>query len=413
MAEDRGNGAQQRKRRSKVAKPAQRPANGRYAHVTGWGAEVPERIMTNYDLEKMVETSDKWIRERTGIRERRIADDRDDTTTLGLRAARKALSRANISPRDLDLIIVATSSPASLFPATANLIQDKLGAHRAGAFDILAACTGFIYGLGLAAAQIEAGAVDTALVVGSETLSRIIDWTDRSTCVLFGDGAGAFVLQNRDTPGGIRNVVLHSDGSGADLLFAHSSVRTSWDGALPNQNLVMNGTEVYRFASRVMAQATEEVLEEAGLEIDDVDVIVPHQANLRIIKSAARGLGLSMDRFYVNIDKYGNTSTASIPLALAEAVEEGEINANDRIVLVGFGAGLTWGAALLEWQVEPTPSSHFSEAVRESYYIFAHLRSLIRRLLRLIESILWKPPYISEQRQRERLEKQHSDEQEE
>jgi 3-oxoacyl-[acyl-carrier-protein] synthase-3 len=413
MAEDTGNGTRRKKHRA--AKPAQRPANGRYAHVTGWGVEVPERVMTNYDLEQMVETSDTWIRERTGIRERRIADDRDNTTTLGLRAARKALSRANISPRDLDLIIVATSSPASLFPATANLIQDRLGAHRAGAFDVLAACTGFIYGLSLAAAQIEAGTVNTALVIGAETLSRIIDWTDRTTCVLFGDGAGAFVLQNRDTPGGIRNVVLHSDGSGGDLLYAHSSVRASWNGSLPNhnQNLVMNGTEVFRFASRVMAQATEEVLDKAGLEIDDVDMIVPHQANLRIIKSAARGLGLEMDRFYVNIDKYGNTSTASIPLALAEAVEEGQINANDRIVLVGFGAGLTWGAALLEWQVEPTPSSHFSEVVREGYYIFAHVRSLIRRLMRLIESILWKPPYVSEQRQRERLEKQNGDEPEE
>lgn len=402
MAEGKETRTRRKKKWNRVSKPAQRPANGRYAHVTGWGVEVPERVLTNYDLEQMVETTDEWIRERTGISERRIADDRDNTTTLGLRAARKALNRANISPRDLDLIIVATSTPASLFPATANLIQDRLGAHRAGAFDVLAACTGFIYALSLAASQIEAGVADTALVIGSETLSRIIDWTDRGTCVLFGDGAGAFVLQNRDMPGGVRSVVLHSDGSGADVLFAHSSVRTSWNGPLPNQHLVMNGREVYRFASRVMTQATEEVLDKAGLEIDDVDLIVPHQANLRIIKSAARGLGLSMDRFYVNIDRYGNTSTASIPLALAEAVELGQINANDRIVLVGFGAGLTWGAALLEWQVEPTPSSHLSEAVRESYYIFAHLRSLFRRLLRLIEALLWKPPYLSDRRRQEK-----------
>lgn len=330
-----------RQKRRKATSRRQR-ANGRYAHVIGWGVEVPERVLTNRDLEQLVDTSDEWIRERTGIVERRIADDRDTVASLGFRAARKALSHANVSPRDLDLIIVATSSPSNLFPATANIIQDRLGATKAGAFDLLAACSGFIYALSLAASHIESGAATTALVIGTETLSRIVDWSDRSTCILFGDGAGAFVLRAGDTAGGVLEVVLHSDGSGCDHLYARSGVRTSWHGPPPEQSLVMNGREVYRFASRVMVQATEEVLERAGLKPEDVDLIIPHQANIRIIQAAARGLRLPMERFFVNIDRYGNTSTASIPIAMAEAVEQGLVKPNDRIVLVGFGAGLTW-----------------------------------------------------------------------
>lgn len=363
---------------------------GRYAHIVGWGVKVPEKVLSNRDLERMVETSDEWIRERTGIVERRIASDRENAVSLGVAAAREALNRANMLPNDLDLIIVATSSPEYLFPATANLIQDRLGATRAGAFDILAACTGFIYAVGLAAAQIQAGAIDTALVIGTETLSRIVDWNDRSTCVLFGDGAGAFVLRASDIPGGVRHFVLHSDGSGGDYLYARSGVRSSWnDVSKPEQSIVMNGREVFRFASRVMVQATEEVLEKAGLDIDDVDLIVPHQANLRIIQAAARGLNLPEERFFINIERYGNTSTASIPLAIAEAVEQGRLKPNDKVVLVGFGAGLTWGAMLLEWQVQPTPRSYFSEVLREGWYILARIRSLFLRLLRFFEALLW------------------------
>ncbi len=363
---------------------------GRYAHIVGWGVKVPEKVLSNRDLERMVETSDEWIRERTGIVERRIASDRENAVSLGVAAAREALNRANMLPNDLDLIIVATSSPEYLFPATANLIQDRLGATRAGAFDILAACTGFIYAVGLAAAQIQAGAIDTALVIGTETLSRIVDWNDRSTCVLFGDGAGAFVLRASDIPGGVRHFVLHSDGSGGDYLYARSGVRSSWNGlSKPEQSIVMNGREVFRFASRVMVQATEEVLEKAGLDIDDVDLIVPHQANLRIIQAAARGLNLPEERFFINIERYGNTSTASIPLAIAEAVEQGRLKPNDKVVLVGFGAGLTWGAMLLEWQVRPTPRSYFSEVLREGWYILARVRSLFLRLLRFFEALLW------------------------
>ncbi len=366
--------------------------NGRYAHIVGWGIEVPERVLTNHDIEAMVDTSDEWIRDRTGIAERRIADDRDTAVSLALRASRKALHHANVYPQDLDLIIVATSSPEYLFPATANLLQDQIGATHAGAFDLLAACTGFIYGLGLAAAQIEAGMIETALVVGTETLSRIVNWEDRGTCILFGDGAGAFVLKVSDIPGGVREVVLHSDGSGGDYLYAKSGVRSSWQGSTPDQSLVMNGSEVYRFASRVMAQATEEVLEKAGLGLDDVDIIIPHQANLRIIKAAARGLNLPMDRFFVNIERYGNTSTASIPLAIDEAVSADRIKPNDRVVLVAFGAGLTWGAALIEWAPQPTPRSALGEVFREGWYILARVRSLLRRVRRFIEAVLWRAP---------------------
>ncbi len=378
----------QRKRRNKSRPPDMR----RYAHIVGWGVEVPARILSNHDLEQMVETSDEWIRERTGVEQRRIADDRDTATLLGLRAARKALSHADISPRDLDLIIVATSSPEYLFPATANLIQDRLGATQAGAFDLLAACTGFIYAVGLAASQIESGTVETALVIGTETLSRIVDWQDRGTCILFGDGAGAFVLKASDIPGGVREYVLHSDGSGGDYLYARSGVRITWNGSSPHQSIVMNGREVFRFASQVMAQATEEVLDKAGVDISDVDLIIPHQANLRIIQAAARGLKLPMERFFVNIERYGNTSTASIPLAVAEAAEMGRLKPNDKIVLVGFGAGLTWGAMLIDWDVKPTPRSHLREMLREGWYILALIRSVLRRLMRLVEALLWYTP---------------------
>lgn len=365
----------------------------RYAHVVGWGVEIPERVLTNHEIEMMVDTNDQWIRERTGIAERRIADDRDTTVTLGVRAARKALSHADLNPSDIDLIIVATSSPAYLFPATACLIQDRLGATDAGAFDVLAACSGFIFALGLASAQIRAGMVNTALVIGTETLSRIVDWTDRGTCILFADGAGAFVLSASEVPGGVQHVVMHSDGSGGDLLCAPSGVRPSWNGApAPDVLTQMNGREVFRFATRVMVSATEEVLEKANLSTSDIDVVVPHQANLRIIQAAARGLDLPMDKFVVNIDRYGNTSTASIPIAVAEAVEAGRIKPNDKIVLVGFGGGLTWGAALVEWQVMATPASAAREVVRESWYIVARIRSLMRRVFRFLEAILGGSP---------------------
>ncbi len=392
-------------------------ADRRYAHVVGWGTEIPERILTNQEIERMVDTTDEWIRERTGIAERRIADERDTTVTLGVRAARKALAHADVHPSEIDLIVVATSSPGHLFPSTACLIQDRLGAQNAGAFDILAACTGFIYALGLASAQIKAGMINKALVIGTETLSRIVDWTDRTTCILFADGAGAFVLNGSEVPGGISHVVMHSDGSGGELLCAPSGVRPSWNGTPGAEVLTtMNGREVFRFATRVMVTATEEVVERSGLTMQDIDVVVPHQANLRIIQAAARGLGLSMDRFVVNIDRYGNTSTASIPIAIAEAVENGQIKPNDRIVLVGFGGGLTWGAALIEWDVEPTPGSYGREVLREGWYIVARVRSLLRRMIRFLEAVLGGSPTKAalrdEARARKQLEARERDNQE-
>lgn len=363
---------------------------GRYAHIVGWGMEVPEHILRNTDLAQMVDTSDEWIWERTGIRERRIADDGDSVITLGLRAARKALASADMLPEGLDLIIVATSSPVYLFPATACLIQDKLGATEAGAFDVSAACTGFIYALGLAAVQIRVGAVDTAMVIGTETLSRIVNWSDRETCILFGDGAGAFVLKASDVPGGVLEVVMHSDGSGGKLLYAASGVRQTWNGPETNPtNADMNGREVFRFATRVMASAVREAVKRAGLRLKDVNWIVPHQANLRIIQSAAERLKLPEERFIINIDRYGNTSTASIPIAIAEAVEEGRIGPDNRLVLVGFGGGLTWGAAVVEWGVEPTRAPRMRDLLREMRYLLAALRSLLRRFRRFLEALIF------------------------
>jgi len=366
-------------------------APGRYAHVVGWGSAVPERVLTNAEIESFVETNDAWIRERTGICERRIASPDDDTVSLGTRAARRALACADILPNQVDLIITATSTPARFFPATANLIQDRLGATRAGAFDLLAACTGFIYGLGLAAAQIRTGAINTAVVIGTETLSRIVDWQDRNTCILFGDGAGAFVLTASEVPGGVLDVVLHSDGSGGDLLTCHTGMRSFWLEEEASRDAIhMSGREVFRFASRVMVTATEEVLERCGLEPEDVSLVVPHQANIRIIEAAARGLKLPMEQFAVNIERYGNTSTASIPLAFEEAMQAERVHSNDYVVLVGFGAGLTWGAAVIQWAARPTRAIQLRAILQESWYILARVRSLFLRFLRFIGALIFR-----------------------
>ena len=366
-----------------------------YAHITGWGMAVPETVLTNDDLSKMVDTNDKWIRERTGIRERRIAKDNQSSSTLGLDAALEALKVANIKPVDIDLIICATSTPEHIFPATACLIQDQLGATKAGAFDLLAACTGFIYGLNMASQSIRSGAIKTALVIGTETLSRFVNWSDRNTCILFGDGAGAFVLQASEQPGGVLSAVMHSDGSGGDSLILQGggSKHPATEATVQQGKhfIEMDGKEVFRFATRVMASATKEALGNADLTIDDVKWIVPHQANIRIIEAAARGLKMPMDRFIVNLEKYGNTSTASIPIATVEAVENGQIQAGDKIVLVGFGAGLTWGALTAEW-TGPLPSEKVVHP--ERYRIWARIRSFARRIFRIIEGILFGHPEV-------------------
>ncbi len=362
-----------------------------YAHITGWGMAVPEKIMTNDDLAKIVDTNDAWIRERTGIRERRIAREGQTSSSLGVEASIKALKVANLRPTDLDLIICSTSTPDYIFPATACMIQDQIGATKAGAFDLLAACTGFIYATNMAAQAIRSGSIKSALVIGAETLSRFVNWKDRNTCILFGDGAGAFVLQASDKPGGVYSAVMHSDGSGGDLLVVPGggSVHPATEMTVHEGKhfIEMDGKEVFRFATRVMAQATNEALGAAGLKIEDVNWIVPHQANIRIIEAAARGLKLPMDKFIVNLERYGNTSTASIPIATVESVEKGKIKTGDKFVMVGFGAGLTWGALIAEW-TGPLPSK--GQVHPGQYRVFSRVRSFVRRVIRFIEGIIFR-----------------------
>ena len=361
-----------------------------YAHITGWGMAVPEKVLTNDDLSKMVETNDEWIRTRTGIQERRIAADGESSASLAVEAAFRALEVANLKPTELDLVIVSSSSPEHIFPSTASLVQDAIGAINAGAFDLSVACTGFIYALNMGAQAIRSGSLKNVLVLGTETLSRFVDWSDRNTCILFGDGAGAFILQATEKPGGVLSSVLHSDGSGGDLLTLPAggskmptTAATVQDG---HHFIKMDGKGVFRFATRVMARATREALEKAGLELEDLDLVVPHQANMRIIDAAARGLKMPMDKFMVNLDRYGNTSTASIPIATVEAFESGRIKPGDTVVFVGFGAGLTWGALAAEW-TGPFPSER---KVRPQIYRFlARVRAVILRGMRIIEGLLW------------------------
>ncbi len=361
-----------------------------YAHITGWGLSVPEPVLTNADLSKMVDTNDEWIRERTGIHERRIARENQSSASLAAAASLKALQVANLKPTDLDLIICSTSTPEHIFPATACLVQDQIGATRAGAFDLLAACTGFIYALNMAAQSIRSGSIKNALVIGTETLSRFVNWQDRNTCILFGDGAGAFVLQASEKPGGVGSAVRRSDGWGGNLLILqgggskHPATEATVQAG--KHFIEMDGKEVFRFATRVMAQATREALAGAGLTVEDAKWIIPHQANIRIIEAAARGLKLPMERFIVNLEKYGNTSTASIPIATVEAVEDGRLQPGDKIVFVGFGGGLTWGALTAEWS-GPLP---FEKKVHPSRYrLWARLRSFFRRVARFIEGLIW------------------------
>jgi 3-oxoacyl-[acyl-carrier-protein] synthase-3 len=362
-----------------------------YAHITGWGMAVPDKIVTNDDISKMVDTNDEWIRDRTGIAERRIVSEDESTATLALSASLKALKVANLRPTDIDLIICSSSSPEFIFPATACLVQDQLGATKAGAFDLLAACSGFIYATNMAAQAIRSGSIKNALVIGAEALSRFVDWSDRNTCILFGDGAGAFVLQASERPGGVYSAVMHSDGSGGDLLIlpGGGSKHPATEATVQQGKhfIEMDGKGVFRFATRVMAQATHEALDAAGMELEDVDWIVPHQANIRIIEAAARGLKLPMDKFIVNLHKYGNTSTASIPIATVEAVEKGQIKSGDKLVLVGFGAGLTWGALTAEW-TGPFPSK--GQVHPGQYRAFGRIRSLVRRAIRFIEGIIFR-----------------------
>lgn len=362
------------------------------AHIVGWGKYVPERVVTNGELSRTVDTSDEWIRTRTGISERRVAGDGETTSSMATQAAWRALEAAGLSPGQIDLIIVATATPDYAFPATACLVQDALGARKAAAFDLSAGCTGFVYALGVAVDMVAArdgpGETPTALVIGAETLSRITDWSDRSTCVLFGDGAGAVVLQANGAPGGVLSTFLGADGSGGDLLYlpAGGSQEPASHRTVSERlhYLRMRGREVFRFAARAMPEAAHRVLDQAGLSPADLALLVPHQANQRILEAATKLLGLPPEKVYSNLERYGNTSAASIPIALCEAVEEGLIQRGDVVVCVGFGAGLTWGATALRWSVPlPVAGPPLWEKTRYRVWQgYASIRSLVRRLTR-------------------------------
>ncbi|MCZ2127249.1 MAG: ketoacyl-ACP synthase III [Anaerolineales bacterium] len=367
-----------------------------YAHITGWGVSVPQSVLTNDDIAKMVETNDEWIRSRTGIRERRIAAEDQFTSTLAVDAAIKALQVADLAPSELDLIIVTSSSPEYIFPATACLVQDQIGATKAGAFDLLAACTGFIFAVNMAAQSIRSGSIKNALIIGSETLSRFVNWKDRGTCILFGDGAGAFVLQASDVPGGVLSSVMHSDGSGADaltLLGGGARYPASEITVAEGKHFVqMDGKAVFRFATRVMGAATREALDLAHMTVEEIDWIIPHQANYRIIETAAKYLKAPIEKFIINVDRYGNTSTASIPIAAVEAVESGKLKGGNKVVFVGFGAGLTWGALVAEW-TGPILQTKKKYSPPTQYRFFAYrfiarVRSWLLRAVRHIERIL-------------------------
>lgn len=358
---------------------------GIYAHIVGWGMAVPDNIMTNDDLAAIVETDNEWIVSRTGIRERRIATDKESTSTLAHQAALKALEEANILPHDIDLIIVATSTPEHAFPSTASVVQDWLGASNAGAFDLAAACSGFVYALNMAGDSIKSGSIETAVVIGAETMSRVLDWQDRSTCILFGDGAGAVVLQASEEHGGILSSVLRSDGAGADLLAIPTTNVANLNGHKV-QKMHMAGREVFRFATRVVDECVRQAVDRAGIKIDDVNLIVPHQANQRILASAAKKLGISIDMFVSNLDRYGNTSAASIPIALCEAIENKRIHKDDYLVFVGFGGGLTWASMVIKWlpdAVKAEPRA-LQQQRRELQYSLARWRSRFQRLQRRI-----------------------------
>ncbi len=320
-----------------------------YARITGTGGYLPEKVLTNQDLERMVDTSDQWIRERTGIEKRHIAADGETTCDLAEQAARRALEAAGRSPADVDLVVVATTTPDRVFPSTACLLQQRLDIHGCAAFDVQAVCTGFVYALGIAEKFVRTGSARRALVVGAETLSRIVDWTDRSTCVLFGDGAGAVVLEAADEPG-IISTHLHADGSYESLLTVPAGISSGYERVKAGEAYMqMKGNEVFKMAVNTLGRIVDETLEASGLEKSDIDWLVPHQANIRIINATARKLGMSTDHVVVTVDQHGNTSAASVPLALDVAVRDGRIRRGETVLMEAFGGGFTWGSVLLKF----------------------------------------------------------------
>jgi 3-oxoacyl-[acyl-carrier-protein] synthase III len=314
--------------------------------ITGLGAHVPERVITNDELAELVDTSDEWIVTRTGIRERRIAAETEALSDLALPAVRRALEQAGTDGKDIDLLIVATVTPDMMFPSTAALLADRIGAAAAAAYDLSAGCTGFMYALAQAYGMLAGGLAKRALVVGGDILSRILDWSDRSTLVLFGDGAGAVVLEQSDEPGFLA-FELGADGAGGEHLWLPGSGSRRFEDS--DQFVKMNGREVFKFATRVLESSARDVLERGGMEVGDVDVYVPHQANVRIIDHATKKLGVPSERVVINVDRYGNTSSGSIPLALADAQVDGRLQPGKVVLMTGMGAGLTWGSALMRW----------------------------------------------------------------
>jgi 3-oxoacyl-[acyl-carrier-protein] synthase-3 len=322
--------------------------------IAGLGKYLPARVMDNHEIERLVDTSDEWIRKRTGIVERRIAAPDETTCSMGVAAARDSLAMAGVEASDLDLIVMATGTPDHpAFPAAGSLAQEALGATRAGAFDVGAGCAAFGYGLVTGAQFVQSGACRNVLVIGSDVMSRVIDWRDRTTCVLFGDGAGAVVLQRTDRPGGLRSFVLGSDGCGAQRLFipaGGSKMPATHESVEARAHfLKMEGQNVFRFAAKVIPGSIVEALEQAGLTPHDLGLVIPHQANIRIIDNAREKLDLPPERVFTNVDRYGNTSAASIPVALCEAMEQGRIKDGDIVAMCAFGAGLAWAAAIWEW----------------------------------------------------------------
>jgi 3-oxoacyl-[acyl-carrier-protein] synthase-3 len=325
----------------------------RRAKIIGTGAYAPQRILTNADLAKMVDTNDAWIQQRSGIRERRIADDKEATSDLAVHAARQALERAKLTPADIDFIVVGTTTPDMFFPTVGNIVQQRLGFRRVGSVDLLAACAGSVYSLSVGAQYIETGKYRRVLCIGAETLSRITDFTDRGTCVLLADAAGAAVLEASEDGSGIIDTDLYSDGQYADLLIMpgggsrNPATRETVDARMHYAR--MKGSEVFKVAVRMFVECAETILTRHGLKASDIDLFVPHQANLRIIEAAAKRVGLPMAKVFVNVDRYGNTGAASVFVALEEAVSAGRVKPGDKILLAAFGGGFAWGAVLLQW----------------------------------------------------------------
>ena len=320
-----------------------------YARITGTGSHLPEKVLTNHDLEKMVETTDQWIRERTGIEKRHIAAPGETTCDLAEQAARRAMEAAGKTAADIDLIIVATTTPDRIFPSTACLLQQRLDIHGCAAFDVQAVCTGFVYALGIADKFVRTGSARCALVIGAETLSRITDWSDRQTCVLFGDGAGAVILEASETPG-ILSSHLHADGQYESLLTVPAGISKGLNMVTEGRAFMqMKGNEVFKVAVNTLGRIVDETLEANQLDQSDIDWLVPHQANIRIIQATARKLRMSMDQVVVTVDQHGNTSAASVPLALDTAVRDGRIKRGETLLLEAFGGGFTWGSVLLKY----------------------------------------------------------------